>query len=229
MAKGNTRGFTVKKVITPKEMTSYVDIKIRGKSSLLNLDPTTIKNGLVSGQVYQAQFTIGATNKTLAVTGSSSVVTIADLSKVLHSQVTGNSAKVEMVNLDNYLALRFMTSATGSSSAISLVDINLVKNIKGDDLAPLKANISEPCIGGGINFELTNVASQDNPMDAGAIVQATDSTGTDIPIKRIMNPNTGNLQIKKASGFFAEGDSIVASWSLFGGGGSQTYSNPINV
>lgn len=196
------------KVITASDVRSFVDIRLQ-TSKIINLEEDS-STGYDANTVYSSVISIGGSQRTISVTGSS-VTTIAQLVTALNSSLSG-SATATFVKDESLI--KIIASASGST-AISVVTIGtLISGLVGDKAKGISASYGTPCVGGGVNFILSNVASATNTISAAYLVQSRTSAGANVEVTSAYVTTTGVLQIKKASGAFSVGDVVTTFYNL---------------
>jgi len=203
------KSFLQSRTLTSQDINSFIDLVFR-TDSIVKLTPES-STGFGSG-VYTSVVSIGGNAISLAVTGSQTA-TIAELTSKINTQV---SAYATAVFIEAEQRIRIIANASGNVAvAVSTVG-TLPGAILGSKQVGIRASWGTPLAGGGVNFELSNVASSTNLITAGYQVQATSAAGADIATTRTYNSSTGILQVKKASGSFIATDIVTVVGNLFG-------------
>lgn len=203
------RNFLQSKTISDNDQNSFVDILLNTQKTYKVANDT--ETGFSGSTVYTSVLSIGGSSRTISVTGSQ-VTTIAKLVTAINTSLSG-VATATFIEDESLIKIR--TVASGST-AISVTTIgSLITELKGTKVIGISASYGTPCVGGGVNFTVTNTASASNLIDCAYIVDARDSSGARIEVIPVYSNITGVLQIKKASGRFTVGDVITATTTTY--------------
>ncbi len=203
------KSFLQTRTLTSQDVKSFIDLVFK-TDSIVKLTQDSL-TGLGSG-VYTSDISIGGNSISLAATGSQ-VTTIAELTAKINSQV---AAYATAVFIEAEQRIRIIANASGNVAvAVSSVG-TLPGAIVGSSQVGIRASWGTPLAGGGVNFELSNVASSTNLLTAGYVVQATTSAGADIAVTRTYDSTTGILQVKKSSGSFSATDIVTVVGNILG-------------
>lgn len=205
----STKNFLQQKTLASYDIKSFVDLRLKTNKTI-NLNASS-PTGLVAGINYTTTLSIGGSTVSVSISGTS-LTTIAGLTTALNTAV---SSQATATFIQDESVIRILANASGTT-AISVTTIGtLPGSIVGDKIESITTEYGLPCVGGGVNFILSNVASSDNLIYAPSVVQATTSAGVDIAITRVYDNATGILQVKKSSGSFSVNDSIVVIGNLY--------------
>lgn len=205
----STKNFLQQKTLASYDIKSFVDLRLRTNKTI-NLRPES-PTGLNASTTYTTTLSIGGNTVSVAISGSS-LSTIVGLTTALNTAV---SSYATASFIQDESVIRILANASGTT-AISVTTVGtLPGSIKGNKVESITTEYGLACVGGGVNFILSNVASVDNVVNAPCVVQATTSAGVDIAVTRVYDNTTGILQVKKASGSFSVGDSIVVIGNLY--------------
>lgn len=205
----STKNFLQQKTLASYDIKSFVDLRLKTNKTI-NLTPDS-PTGLVAGINYTTTLSINGSTISVSISGTS-LSNIAGLTSALNTAV---SSVATASFIQDESVIRILANASGST-AISVTTIGtLPSSIIGDKTQSIITEYGQACVGGGVNFILSNVASAENLVYAPHVVQATTSAGADIAVTRVYDNTTGILQVKKASGSFSVGDSIVVIGNLY--------------
>jgi hypothetical protein len=203
------RNFLQSKTITANDQNSFVDIILSTQKTYKVTTDT--ETGLSGSTVYTSVLSIGGVSRTVSVTGSS-VTTIASLVTALNSRLTGLATAVF---IEDESLIKIRTAASGNT-AISVTTIgSLITELKGTKVIGITASYGTPCVGGGVNFIVTNTASSSNTIDCAFIADSRSSAGARVEVTTSYTNTTGVLQIKRASGRFSVGDVVTATTTTY--------------
>jgi hypothetical protein len=205
-----SKNFLQSKTLTANDIKSFVDIKLK-TISVIKLDENS-PTGYKTDKAYESVVTINSSAIPISISGSE-VPTIGVLVSKLNTELSGSASALFLGDENK---IRIVTVSTGAIDVEATEPGSLISGLIGTSASPLSAGFQTPCIAGGVNFELTNVASSDNPVNAGFISKARTSAGADIAITEVYDNETGILQVKKASGSFSVGDEVTAIGNLIG-------------
>lgn len=206
----STRPFMKTRTLTSADLNSFVDIQLKSSSSVIKVTSES-KTGYETDKAYTSVLTIGGSAKTITVSGSDTA-TIADLTSKINIALSG-TATATFVETEK--VIRIQANASGATAFVVTDSGSLMSGIVGDKVQGLTATYGTPCVGGGVNFQLSNTATASNQVYAGYVVQAYTSAGVDIAVTRTYDSATGVLQIKKASGSFSATDTVTVVGNLF--------------
>jgi hypothetical protein len=205
----STKNFLQQKTLASYDIKSFVDLRLKTNKTI-NLNASS-PTGLDPATTYTTALSIGGNAISVSIIGTS-LTTIAGLTSALNTAVSSYATASFIADES---VIRILASASGST-ALSVTTIGTLPSaIKGDKIESITTEYGLACVGGGVNFILSNVASSDNPVYAPHVAQATTSAGADIGITHVYDTTTGILQVKKASGSFSVGDSIVVIGNLY--------------
>lgn len=203
------RNFLQSKTISANDQNSFVDILLNTQKTYKVANDT--ETGFSDSTVYTSVLSINGSSRTISVTGSQ-VTTIAKLVTAINTSLSG-VATATFIEDESLIKIRAVASG---STAISVTTIgSLITELKGTKVIGISASYGTPCVGGGVNFTVTNTASASNLIDCAYIVDARDSSGARIEVIPVYSNITGVLQIKKASGRFTVGDVITATTTTY--------------
>lgn len=187
------------KVIDEKDTNSFLDIKLKSDSNIVNVKSDSL-TGLVSGTDYTTEISIDSTPQELTIAGEDAN-TVTALVEAINSAISGGSAF--FIEEEEVIRIQATTSGT---TEISVVDSgDLIESLIGTKALKFTASYRAPVVGGGVQVQLSNTASSDNPVDAVVIAQAIDSTGTTVTIDKVYDRETGIVTI---TGTFSEDDEV---------------------
>lgn len=187
------------KVLDSQDIKSFVDLKLKSDSSLVKVKGDTL-TGLVSGTDYVTEISIASTPQELTIAGEDAS-TITALVDAINDSITGASAFF----IEEEEVIRIQTSASGTTE-ISVVDGGtLVDGLVGTSAIKFTASYRAPVVGGGVQVQLSNTATTDNPIDAVVIAQAISSVGVSKSLTKVYDRETGAVTI---TGTFVAGDEI---------------------
>lgn len=199
-----SRVYGIKKTIDSTNTKSFVDIKLKSDSSIVDVKEDTL-TGLVSGTNYTTEISINSTPQTLTIAGEDAT-SIASLVNAINDVITAGSAFF----IEQEQVIRIQTSASGAT-AISVVSAGtLIEGLIGTNAIKFTASYRTPVVGGGVQFQLTNTASSDNPIHAMTQVNVT-RAGVAVTYTKLYDETTGVLIVK---GTFQVND-IVDILSIF--------------
>lgn len=199
-----SRVYGNRKVIDSTNTKSFVDIKLKSDSSIVDVKADT-DTGLVSGTNYTTQISINSSPQTLTIAGANGS-SITSLVNAINSVITGGSAFF----IEQEQVIRIQTTASGAT-AISVVSAGtLIDGLVGTKSGAFTASYRTPVVGGGIQVQLSNTASSDNPVYAMTLAQVT-RLGVAVTSTKLYDETTGVLTIK---GTFSV-DDVVDVLSVF--------------
>lgn len=206
----STRPFMKTRTLDTNDVNSFVDIQLKSSSSVIKITSDS-PTGLEAGKAYTSVLTIGGSAKTITVSGSTNH-TVADLTKAMNTALSG-TATATFVETEKVIRIR--ANASGATAFVVTSTGSLISGIIGDKTQGLTAFYGTPCVGGGVNFQLSNTATTTNLVYAGYIVKAYTSAGADIAVTATYDSTIGVLQVKKASGSFSATDVVTVVGNLF--------------
>lgn len=205
------RNYIFRRVVKNIDINSYIDIKL--KTSTIQRVELDTQTGYNPSSIYTMTVTIGSSTIPISVSGSQAL-TISDLVNAITNDL-GSSGEAIFSKEDQ--AIRIRSTSPGDVNIQITNPGTLVSELKGTNRLPLRTKLITSIIGAGVYFELSNVASPENPVNAGFINKAVNTTtGNPVQFREFYDNETGILRILHVSNSLVPGIEVVSMGNLIG-------------